>query len=148
MIVTVSSLQVISATASSSGGRILTLLSCSSVRSLLRETVLHEFFQCESFSGSAICHELLQCGSLPWNAVRQKEAAPRSVMGTSMGCRCVFVRHRGSFWQLLAEAIPVALLPCRPCHANLIGASKRKGSRFFLFLAVVLKKIKLNTFGR
>lgn len=66
---------------------------------------------------------------------------------TSMGCRCMFVRHWGSFWQLFTDTTPGAPLPCKPCHANLISASKLKGSRF-VFLAVVLKKVKWKNFGR
>jgi len=56
--VVVSSSHVVSATASSSGGRLLTLFLCSSVRSLSWETVLHNLLQCESFPQAAALHEL------------------------------------------------------------------------------------------
>jgi len=59
--VAVSSSHLVSAAPSSSGGGLLTLCPCSSVRSLPRETVLHE---------------LPQRGSFPRAAVLQEQAAP------------------------------------------------------------------------
>jgi len=36
-----------------------------------------------------------------------------------LGASCIgSVGHRGSFWQLLTEATPVASLPPEPCHSN------------------------------
>jgi len=55
-----SSAHVVSATASSSGGGLLTFCPCSSVRSLPQETVLHKLLQCESFLKAAALHELPQ----------------------------------------------------------------------------------------
>jgi len=46
-------------------GGLLTLCTCSNVRSLSRETVLHKLLQHESFPWAAALHELLQCGSFP-----------------------------------------------------------------------------------
>jgi len=60
----------------SSGGGLLALCPCSSVRSLSQETVLHKLLQCESFPRAAALHELLQCGSLPQGGVLQEQAAP------------------------------------------------------------------------
>jgi len=71
-----SSSYIASATPSSSGGRLLTLFSCSRVRSLSRETVLHKLLHCESFPQAAALHKLPQHGSFPWGAVLQKQAAP------------------------------------------------------------------------
>jgi len=73
---TVSSSHIVSATPSSSGGRLLTLFPCSSARSLSQETVLHNLLECESFPWAAALHELPQRGSLPWGAVLQEQAAP------------------------------------------------------------------------
>jgi len=61
--VAVSSSHVVSAAPSSSGGRLLTLFPCSSVRSLPWETVLHKLLQSESFPWAAALHELPQHGS-------------------------------------------------------------------------------------
>jgi len=80
MVVTVSSPHVFSAAHSSSGGGLLTLFPCSSLRFLSRETVLHELLQCESFPRGAALHELPQRGSLPWCAVLQQQAAPAWVL--------------------------------------------------------------------
>jgi len=66
----------VSAIPSSSGGGLLTLCPCSSMRSLSRETVLHKRLQCESFPRAAALHKLPQCGSFPWGAVLQEQAAP------------------------------------------------------------------------
>jgi len=74
--VTVSSSHVVSPAPSSSGGGLLTLFPCSSVRSLSWETVLHKLLQCESFPQAAALHELPQRGSFPWAAVLQEQAAP------------------------------------------------------------------------
>jgi len=74
--VTVNSSHVVSATPSSSGGGLLTLCPCSSVRSLPRETVLHQLLQCESFPQAAVLYKLLQCGSLPRGAVFPEQTAP------------------------------------------------------------------------
>jgi len=68
--------QVVSAAPSSSGGRLLTLFPCSSVRSLSRETVLHKLLQCQSFPWASALHELPQHGSFPQSAVLQEQAAP------------------------------------------------------------------------
>jgi len=73
--VTVSLSHLVSATASSSGGGLLTLFPCSSVRSLSQETVLHRHLQCESFPWAAAFHELPQRGSLSRGAVLQAQAA-------------------------------------------------------------------------
>jgi len=78
--VAVSSSHVVSATPSSSGGGLLTLFVCSSVRSLSRETVLHKLLQRESFPWGAVLHKLPQCGSLPQGAVLQEQAAPAWVL--------------------------------------------------------------------
>jgi len=67
---------VVSATPSSSGGGLLTLCPCSSVRSLSQETILHKLLQSGSFPRAAALHELPQCGSLPQGAVLQEQAAP------------------------------------------------------------------------
>jgi len=72
----VSSSHVVSVTPSSSGGGLLTLCPCSSVRSLSWETVLHKLLQCESFPRAAALHELPRHGSFPWSAVLQEQAAP------------------------------------------------------------------------
>jgi len=61
----VSSSHVVSADPSSSGGGLLTLCPCSSVRSLSRATVLHKLLQCVSFPWAAALHKLPQHGSLP-----------------------------------------------------------------------------------
>jgi len=74
--VAVSSAHVVSAAPSCSGGGLLTLFPCSSVRSLSRETVLHKLLQCVSFPWAAALHELPQHGSLPQGAVLQEQAAP------------------------------------------------------------------------
>jgi len=74
--VTVRSSHIVSATPSSSGGRLLTLFLCSSVRSLSQETVLHKLLQRESFPWAAALHELPQSESLPQGAVLQEQAAP------------------------------------------------------------------------
>jgi len=58
----VSSSHVVSDTPSSSGGGLLTLFPCSSVRSLSWETVLYKILQCESFPWAADLHELPQRG--------------------------------------------------------------------------------------
>jgi len=55
--VMVSSSHVVSAAPSSSGGELLTLFPCSSVRSLSQETVLHKLLQCESFPRGAVLQE-------------------------------------------------------------------------------------------
>jgi len=72
----VSSSHVVSAAPSSSGGGLLTLCPCSSVRSLSWETVLHKLLQCESFPSVEVFHKLPQRGSLPRSAVPQEQAAP------------------------------------------------------------------------
>jgi len=74
--VTVSLSHVVSAAPSSSGGGLLTLCPCSSVRSLSRETVLHKLLQHESFPWAAALHKLPQRGSSPWVADLQEQAAP------------------------------------------------------------------------
>jgi len=74
--VTVSSSHVVSAAPSSSGGRLLTLCPCSSVKSLSQETVLHELLQCESFPQAAALHKLPQHGCFPRGAVLQEQAPP------------------------------------------------------------------------
>jgi len=66
--VAVSSSHVVSATPSSSGGGLLTLCPCSSVRSLSGETVLHKILQRESFPRAAALHKLPQHGSFPRGA--------------------------------------------------------------------------------
>jgi len=70
----------VSAAPSSSGGGLLTLCPCSSVRSLSWETVLHNLPQRESFPRAAALHELLQRGSFPRSAVLQEQAAPAWVL--------------------------------------------------------------------
>jgi len=77
--VVVSSSRVVSAAPCPSGGGHLTLCPCSSVRSLSRETVLHELLQRESFPRAAALHELPQRGSFPRGAVHQEQAAPACV---------------------------------------------------------------------
>jgi len=72
----VSSSHVVSAAPSSSGGRLLTLFPCSSVRSISWETVLHKLLQHESFTQAAVLHKLPQHGSPPWGADFQEQAAP------------------------------------------------------------------------
>jgi len=72
----VSSSHVVSAAPSSSGGGLLTLCPCSSVRFLSWETVLHKLLQHESFPRATDLHELSQRGSLPRGAVLQEQAAP------------------------------------------------------------------------
>jgi len=74
--VTVSSSHVVSAAPSSSGGGLFILFPCSSVRSLSRETVLHELLQRESFPRAAALHKQLQHGFFPWSSVFQEQAAP------------------------------------------------------------------------
>jgi len=66
---------VVSVAASSSEGRLLTLLLCSSVRSLSRDTVLHKLLQRESFPWSAVLHKLPLHGSFPQGAVLQEQDA-------------------------------------------------------------------------
>jgi len=58
MRVTVSSSHIVSAAPPSSGGGLLTLFLCSSVRFLSWETVLHKLLHCESFPRAAALHEL------------------------------------------------------------------------------------------
>jgi len=60
--VVVSSSHIVSAAPSSSGGRLLTLCPCSTMRSLSQETVLHKLLQCESFPRAAALHELPSVG--------------------------------------------------------------------------------------
>jgi len=74
--VTVSSPHAVSAALSSSGGGLLTLCPCSSLRSLSRETVLHKLLQHGSFPWAAALHKLPQRGSFPQGAVLQAQAAP------------------------------------------------------------------------
>jgi len=74
--VTVTSSHVVSAAPSPSGGRLLTLFPCSSVRPFSRETVLRKLPQCDPFPRTAALHELPQPGSLPQAAVLQEQAAP------------------------------------------------------------------------
>jgi len=74
--VVVSSSHVVSATPCPSGGRLLALCPCPSLRSLSQETVLHKLLQRESFLWAAAIHELPQCGSFPRGAVLQEQAAP------------------------------------------------------------------------
>jgi len=74
--VTVSSSHVVSAALSSSGGGLLTLFPCSSVRSLSCETVLHKLLQHDSFPRAAALPKLPQHGSFPQGAVLQEQAAP------------------------------------------------------------------------
>jgi len=71
--VTVSSSHLVSAAPSSSGGGLLTLCPCSSVRSLSWETVLHKLPQL-SPTGCSFS-QLPQRGSLPRGAVLQEQAA-------------------------------------------------------------------------
>jgi len=77
--VMVSSSHVVSAAPSSSGGELLTLCPCSSVRSLPWATVLHKLLQREFFPRAAALHELPQRGSFPQGAVLQEQAAPEWV---------------------------------------------------------------------
>jgi len=63
--VAVSSSHVVSATPSSSGGGLLTLCPCSSVRSLPRETVLHKLPQRGSFPRGAVLQEQAASASVP-----------------------------------------------------------------------------------
>jgi len=72
----VSSSHVVYAAPSSSGRGLLTLFLCSSVRSLPRETVLHNLLQRESFPQAAALHKLPQHGFFPPGAVLQEQAAP------------------------------------------------------------------------
>jgi len=72
----VSSSHVVCAAPSSSGGGLLTLCPCSSMRSLSWETVLHKLLQCESFPRAAALNELPQSGSFPQGSVLQEQAAP------------------------------------------------------------------------
>jgi len=74
--VPVSSSHVVSAAPSSSGGGLLTLCPCSSMRALSWETVLHKLLQRESFPWAAALHDLLQHGSFSWGAVLQEQTAP------------------------------------------------------------------------
>jgi len=60
--VVVSSSHIVSAAPSSSGGGLLTLCPCSTVRSFSQETVLHKLLQCESFLRAAALHELPSVG--------------------------------------------------------------------------------------
>jgi len=62
----VSSSHIVSAAPCPSGGGLLTLFPCSSVRSLSRETVLHRLLQSDLFPRAAALHELPQRGSFPW----------------------------------------------------------------------------------
>ena len=73
--VAVSSLHVVSAPHFSSGGGLLTLFPCSSVRSLSRETVPYKLLQREPFPQAAVLHKLLQDWSFPRGAVLQQQAA-------------------------------------------------------------------------
>jgi len=75
----VSSSHVVSAAPSFSGGGLLTLFPCSSVRSLSWERVLQKFLQHEYLPWAAALHELPQRGSLPWGAALQGHAAPACV---------------------------------------------------------------------
>jgi len=77
--VAVSSSHVVSAAPSSSGEGLLTLLPCSSVGSLPRETVLHELLHHEAFSWAAILHELLQHGCFPQSADLREQTAPARI---------------------------------------------------------------------
>jgi len=77
--VAVSSSHIVSAVPSSSGGRLLTVFSCSSMGSLPWEAALHELLQYESFPQAAVLHELLQCRSLPQSAVLQEQTVPARV---------------------------------------------------------------------
>jgi len=63
--VTVSPSHVVSAALSSSKGGLLTLCPCSTVRSLLREAVLHKLLQCESFPLAPALREVPQHRSFP-----------------------------------------------------------------------------------
>jgi len=74
--IVVSSPHVVSAAPCPSGGGLLTLFPCSSMRSLSQETALHKLLQCESFPQAPALHELPQRGSFPWGAVLQEQAAP------------------------------------------------------------------------
>jgi len=64
----VSSSHIVSAAPCPSGGRLLTVFPCSSVRSLSRETVLHKLLQCESFPWAAALCELPSVG--PFHGVQ------------------------------------------------------------------------------
>jgi len=76
------------------------------------------------------------------------EALPPSLMGSALASRgsvlepagIASIGHRGSFWQLLTEATPVAPTPQKPCHANPIhqlidyvvsGSPNTTPTRFF-----------------
>jgi len=61
----VSSSHVVFAAPSSSGGGLLKLCPCSSVRFLSRETALHKLLRCESFPRAAALQGLPQSWSLP-----------------------------------------------------------------------------------
>jgi len=74
--VEVSSSHIVSAVPSCSGGGLLTLFPCPSVRSLSQETVLQKLLQHEPFPRAAGLHELPQHGSLLQGAVLQEQAAP------------------------------------------------------------------------
>jgi len=74
--VTVSSSHIISASPSSSGGGLLTLCPCFSVRALSWQTILHKLLQLESFPQAVALHKLPLHGSLPRGAVLQEQAAP------------------------------------------------------------------------
>jgi len=76
MEVVVSSSHIISAAPCPSGGGLLTLCPCSSVRSFSWETVLQKLLQRESFPQAAALHKLPQRGSFPQGAVLQEQAAP------------------------------------------------------------------------
>jgi len=89
----VSSSHVVSAAPSSSGGGLLTLCPCSSMRSLSQETVLHKLFQYESFLRAAALHKLPQRGSFPRAAVLQEQAAPLWVPTGSQALPANLLRH-------------------------------------------------------
>jgi len=74
--VTVCSSHVVSAAPSCSGGGLLTLCPCSTMRSLSWEITLSKLLQCESFPQAAALHKLSQRGSFPRGAVLQEQAAP------------------------------------------------------------------------
>jgi len=64
--------------------------------------------------------------SLPLLTYVIPEVLPPSLMGSALASgRSVFepagtgfIRHRGSFWQLLTEATPIGPPLPKPCHAN------------------------------
>ena len=106
-------LHIVSAAPSSSGGGLLTLCPCSSVRSLSWETVLHKLLQYESFPWAAALHKLPQRGSLPRGAVLQEQAAPVSPWGykpCQQTCSGVGSSLHGS------AGLDRSLLQCRAPH--------------------------------